>query len=353
MTFQIVHDGLVREFELFAPEGWQYWLEQVHAIDGRRGLPLVIAMHGGGQDPTVFGLQWPFFTLLDPTCPNYLPAADDKFFVLYPFGSSSSPKGTCAEPGNGSPLRGWNIGFNGDVVPSQDDSSFIISAVDAVQFMLQTELDRLGVALPAVDQHRRYAFGYSMGAMMAHRIAHDVPDYLAALWVMAGAHGGRAHHGLTTTVANTPRGTMSVSLFAHHGDADDVVPPGSLDDHAELVLSDASLRRYEAAGLPTADAEAYAGSVLPLEATVQEFVEHNDLAPTPAEVAIKLPSLDPTDGSVRRTYRGDDQREPANPEVIVYRDPAMGHEGFSIDPDRYVFPATVWDFFKHHPRPLK
>ena len=94
-------------------------------------------------------------------------------------------------------------------------------------------------------------------------------------------------------------------------------------------------------------------SVLPLEATVQEFVEHNDLAPTPAEVAIKLPSLDPTDGSVHRTYRRDDQREPANPEVIVYRDPAMGHEGFSIDPDRYVFPATVWDFFKRHPHPLK
>jgi len=70
-------------------------------------------------------------------------------------------------------------------------------------------------------------------------------------------------------------------------------------------------------------------------------------------VAIKLPSLDPTDGSVRRTYRRDDQREPANPEVIVCRDPAMGHEGFSINPDRYVFPATVWDFFKHHPRPLK
>jgi len=161
------------------------------------------------------------------------------------------------------PLRGWNIGFNGDVVPSQDDSSFIISAVDAVEFMLQTELDRLGVALPAVDQHRRYAFGYSMGGMMAYRIAHDVPDYLAALWVMAGAHGGRAHHGLTTTVANPPRGTMRVSLFAPH-------------DHAELVVSDASLRRYEAAGLPTADAEAYAGSVLPLEATVQVFAEHND-----------------------------------------------------------------------------
>lgn len=248
MTYQIVHDGLVREFELFAPPAWPYWLEQAHAIDGRRGLPLVIAMHGGGQEPAVFGAQWPFFTLLDPTCPNHLPAAEDKFFVLYPFGSSSSPKGTCDEPGNGSPLRGWNIGFSGQVVPAQDDASFIVSAVEAVEAMLQPELDRLGVALPAIDEHRRYAFGYSMGGMMAYRIAHDVPDYIAALWVMAGAHDGRAHHGLTTTVANTPRGTMRVSLFAHHGNADDVVPPGTVDNHGDLVVSAESLRWHEAAG---------------------------------------------------------------------------------------------------------
>ena len=51
MTFQLVHDDQLREFEFFAPKGWPYWVEQAHEQDGRRGLPLVIALHGGAQDP--------------------------------------------------------------------------------------------------------------------------------------------------------------------------------------------------------------------------------------------------------------------------------------------------------------
>jgi len=53
MPYQLVQDGLVREFRLFAPIGWPYWVERAFTEDGRNGLPLVIAMHGGAQDPNM------------------------------------------------------------------------------------------------------------------------------------------------------------------------------------------------------------------------------------------------------------------------------------------------------------
>ena len=51
-------------------------------------------------------------------------------------------------------------------------------------------------------------------------------------------------------------------------------------------------------------------------------------------------------GSTQYTYRQDSN--PANPEVVVYRDPAMEHTNFVAN--RYFDAADVWDFFKTHPR---
>jgi predicted esterase len=350
MPYQLVHKGVVREFEFFAPVGWPYWIEQAYAEDGRRGLPLLIAMHGGGEEPEVFAVQWPFFTLLDPSCPNYLPNWDDKFFLLYPFGFSYTPKAACVPLGNGEPARGWNTGFAGSYLTAQSDVSFITNAVAAVESMLKDELNRLGIAHPPVDAHRRFAFGYSMGAMMAYHLAHKKPDYLAALWAISGAFGGRSHDLLTPTVTNDPQGTSSLSLFAHHGELDTTVPPGPQNDPVGRTVSVDSLQAYSDAGLALGEPEKYASSFRPLAAAIQEFKLYNDCAQERVPGPITATSLDPMQNSLRFVFQRTGAMAPANPEVIVYRDPAMEHTGFATHANRYFFPADVWDFFKNHSR---
>jgi hypothetical protein len=60
MPYTMIHDGLMREFDFWAPEGWEYWLYRRWVDEGRLGLPLVIALHGGGQSPEEFQEAWPF-----------------------------------------------------------------------------------------------------------------------------------------------------------------------------------------------------------------------------------------------------------------------------------------------------
>ena len=46
MTVKLSIGGLVREFAFYAPYGWERWIEA-----GGKGLPALIAFHGGGQSP--------------------------------------------------------------------------------------------------------------------------------------------------------------------------------------------------------------------------------------------------------------------------------------------------------------
>lgn len=43
----------------------------------------------------------------------------------------------------------------------------------------------------------------------------------------------------------------------------------------------------------------------------------------------------------------------ANPVIVEYRDPDMGHTTYIQAPlgDKYITAATIWDFFFTHPRP--
>ena len=105
------------------------------------------------------------------------------------------------------PLRGWNTGFAGESIPVPDDVAFIEDAVRLVENLLKKELRELGINRSPIDPNRRFVFGYSMGGMMAYKLAHELPNRFAALWVMSGAIGGRAHEGTTRTVTNGPQGT--------------------------------------------------------------------------------------------------------------------------------------------------
>jgi poly(3-hydroxybutyrate) depolymerase len=341
MPYQLVHDGVVREFEFYAPYGWPYWLERASTEDGRSGLPLVVALHGGGQSPANFAVDWPFPLLFnDADNANW----EDRAFVLYPYGFSYVP-GL-----DGEPDRGWDTGFTGTYLPVQNDVGFIKAMIAAVERLLEKELDQLGVRRRPIDADRRFLFGYSMGGMMAYRLVKEMPDHWGALWVMAAAFGGRSHAELTPTVTHPPQGRSSVSLFAHHGDLDILVPPGPHNDPSGLALSEFIRDVHIATGLTNVDAERYASSLRHLAAAVLTYRTYNNCRSTAYSVNEPplngLADVGGTNLSVQYTYRQDGS--PANPEVTVYRDPLMEHANFIAN--RYFQVADVWQFFKDHPR---
>ena len=95
MPYTLVHQGVMREFDFYAPPGWQHWVGKAWE-QGRVGLPLVVALHGGAQDPLGFQEDW-FFPRVwnlsfadgnpgDPVTPGAARALENQFFVLYPYG---------------------------------------------------------------------------------------------------------------------------------------------------------------------------------------------------------------------------------------------------------------------------
>jgi hypothetical protein len=60
MVFPIQVGNLSREFAVWFPKGWEYWVTQ---MPEGRGLPLLVGCHGGGQDPSTFLGYLPFVAL--------------------------------------------------------------------------------------------------------------------------------------------------------------------------------------------------------------------------------------------------------------------------------------------------
>jgi poly(3-hydroxybutyrate) depolymerase len=347
MAYQLVHDGVLREFQFYAPIGWEYWHERAFTEDGRRGLPMVIALHGGGQDPASFAADWPFPLLINSAASTNW---EDRFFVLYPYGFGYTTDLA------GVPVRGWNTGFSGDFLRVQSDVSFIHAAMQAVERMLDQRLAELQVGRPAVDADRRYLFGYSMGGMMSYKLARELPDTFAALWVMSGAIGGRSSEGYTATVTNVPLGRSTASLFAHHGEMDDVVPPGPRQDVSGRQSGTHPPDLYLLSGMPAAEIPLRRNSVRHLAAAIASYKLYNDcedaayFTTTATDgSSLAAPDVGGTSTAVKLVFR--QAGNAVNPEVIVYRDPLMEHTGFtSAGPNRYFNEADAWSFFKLHPR---
>src|SRR3546814_3478331 len=130
-----------------------------------------------------------------------------------------------------------------------------------------------------------------MGGMLAYRLVAEMPNIWGALWVMAAAFGGRSHDGLTPTVTHPPQGHSSVSLFAHHGDLDTVVPPGPDNDPSGLVISPDLRALYVATGLTGAEADLYASSLRHLAAAALTYRTYNNCAGTAYDVQTNLPDV--------------------------------------------------------------
>lgn len=149
----------------------------------RRPAPVVLSFHGGGATPALQAR----LTGLD--------AAGDRdgLIAAYPEGTSS-PLGF---------WRAWNAGQCCGAAQRRE--------VDDVGFAARV-IDDLGTRL-CVDPRRVYASGMSNGGMMAHRLACDLSERVAAVASVAGALADRSC---------APR--RAIPILEVHGDEDPVVP---------------------------------------------------------------------------------------------------------------------------------
>lgn len=150
------------------------------SYDGTQALPLLFVFHGFGSSPeNIMGMA------------DFNPLADEQgVIVVYPRGSERPTQ--------------W---YNGTSVLRRGDDDRDIRFFDA---LLEDISSRW-----CVDAQRVYVVGFSMGGGMAHRLACERAERIAAFGTVAGAF------------SNIPNGCTPerpVPVMALHGLADRVVP---------------------------------------------------------------------------------------------------------------------------------
>jgi polyhydroxybutyrate depolymerase len=154
-TGTLTLDGGSRTYNLHIPPG----------LDLSKPAPLVFAFHGGGQSAAAFeGFA------------HIQPKADASGFILV------EPEGTIALPGlSPGTLDVWNAGnccelaaeLNTDV----DDVGFVRAMIEAIAQQV------------CIDPKRIFATGFSNGGMLAHRLACELSNKIAAIAAVSGGMG--------------------------------------------------------------------------------------------------------------------------------------------------------------------
>jgi polyhydroxybutyrate depolymerase len=166
----MTHDGIPRAYRVHVPT--------VLPV----GAPLVIELHGGGGNGVRLDHLTRFFDLADR----------ERFAVASPSGYH----------------RRWNDGRHAEanVEADVDDVGFVAALIDCLAGWLP------------IDRRRVYAAGISNGAMMAARLATELPDRIAAFAQVAA-----------TVAEDAPEWwhpNRPVPLIQIHGTADPIVPYG-------------------------------------------------------------------------------------------------------------------------------
>lgn len=143
MTF----DGVSRDYIVHLPPSWK---------PGGPALPVVVALHGGGGSAARMEAGYG----LDAYADRY------GMIMVYPDGAASLI-------GN---FNTWNAGAccGRAKRENSDDSGFIAAVIDAV------------VREYGADAKHVFVTGHSNGAMMAYRLACDIPDKIAAIAPVGG-----------------------------------------------------------------------------------------------------------------------------------------------------------------------
>ena len=140
---EIEHEGLPRAYTINIPGTY----------DGETPIPLVIVLHGAGEDSITMQLTTQFADF----------GEESGYFVVFPNGVSN----------------GWDYLEADDQQPLEthvDDVGFISKLIDTL------------IAEYAVDEERIYLIGYSNGALLALRLGCDLAERLDGVVSIAGTY---------------------------------------------------------------------------------------------------------------------------------------------------------------------
>lgn len=159
-----------------------YFVHIAPTYDGRRTLPLVIVLHGGGGNAEQVAKTTKFNSKADR----------EGFIVVYPNGTGKLKNR----------MLTWNAGncCGYALEHNIDDVGFIKGLIERLQKRYR------------VDSNRIYVTGISNGAMMTYRLACELSDKIAAIAPVAGAMN-----------LEDPNPAYPVSVVIFHGTADEGV----------------------------------------------------------------------------------------------------------------------------------
>lgn len=289
----IIHDGIKRTYSTYIPDG----------IKGPHPVTLLVALHGGGGSAK----EWPTYT-------NYgfeRLAEREHFILVYP-----------------NAIEGhWNDGRDVKHFYSHREG------IDDAGF-LSLLIDKLASSYP-IDTNRIYVIGASNGGMMAHKLAAEHSDKIAAI---------------ATVISSIPK-NLEGKLNPSH--------PVSV-----LMINgtDDPLVRWE--GGPVKFGRSMNGEVISTDQAVKFWTEHDKC--TSSVDTANLPDVDPDDGTMV-TVSGYRNCESGS-EVVLYKIIGGGHTWPSLQDKRRRIgrilidkmvgkksrdidtSEVIWQFLRNHPK---
>ncbi|MCJ7663644.1 MAG: prolyl oligopeptidase family serine peptidase [Desulfobacterales bacterium] len=250
--------------------------------------PLVVALHGGG----INGKTMERFSGLSEASERY------GFIVVYPNGSGRLKR-----------FLTWNAGSCCGYAEKHD--------IDDVAFI--RHLIEYMIRQYHIDPSRVYVTGISNGAMMAYRLAAEIPDQIAAIAPVAG------------TLTIDPGSIHTPMPILHFHGTDDRYVPFEGGRGSRSVIRN---------------------SYMPVEETIKAWVRINQATAIP-RVEELAPSHDDGTRVIRYTYRTEQDRQ----NIVLYKIIKAGHTWPGQPHARLLLGRTtteisandiMWEFFRAH-----
>jgi polyhydroxybutyrate depolymerase len=307
------------DYECAVP-GWNDRAYSIHLppnYSSSERIPVVVSFHGGGgQKDNVNKVSCPdgdedndkcLFKLADREGFAVVTPNGTSYFFLRTFNATNSGNGT---------------GEYACISPSACTNN-----IDDVGYFraLLSELDQA----ITVDESRIFLTGISNGAAMAHRLACEMADRVAAIAPIAGENQYSA--------VNDCKPARPVPVMEFHGTGDPFWSYGT--DTEDIDLNGE-------------------GKALSVSHSISGWVSRNGCSATPTTE--NLPDSDSNDGSTV-TKEGYSNCQ-GNADVILYKITGGGHtwpDGYQYFLESIVGPTNrdinanqlMWEFFKAHPKP--